>query len=449
MTTPLPLRDYQIADLAFMMQTPKCCNLSDPGCGKTPSVCVYIQWVHETTNLPVVWVMPKSLLRKNVDELLRFSHIRRDQIAVVDGSDWKDQLARPGIVCYLMGPTRFRLSHQHLPRSGALVADEPHMYLKTNSSTTSKAFYAFMRHCPRYVGMTGSLISGRLDSCYPTIHIIEPRFYGSYRGFLNHHAVEDSFGNAVAWKNPQRVTEILSKFCIRRTFESVYGPEAKVIQTELCQMSPKQREAYNEFEANALLELEDSFLKGETGGVFAIRCRQIMSHPETFGIDPTTPTGKDERLLVHLEDHKQSGKPLVIYASLVPEQERIERLVRGMGMTVGLMNGNVTGKKRDAVEEGFRKGTVQVLVCSPPIASVGYNWSHVDTMVFTSLNYLDTDFQQAIRRGIRGVRETPLMVFVLEYEDSIDQRIFEIIKRKSQLAASVDSSREVYALSKS
>lgn len=444
---PLPLRTDQVADLALRMATPKGGLLNDPGTGKTPTVCVYIEWIFRETGLPTVWVMPKAILQKNFDELLVFSNIRPEQIAMVDGPNWKKELARPGIVVYLMGPTRFRLSHKELPRAGALVGDETHKYWTTNQSATTQALYKFMKNTPRFVAMTGTLISGRLDSAYPVIHVIEPRHYGSYQGFLNTHAVQDDYGTVVAWKNPGHLAEILGRYCSRRSFESVHGKEAKLIINELCEMSPKQKAAYDEFADKALLELEDSFLTGATGGVFAIRCRQLLAHPETYGIDPGTPTGKDERLQIHLDDHERSGKPLVIFASLVPEQERIYRQVQATGMTVALINGNVTGKKRMEAEKAFREGKYQVLVCSPVVADVGFNWSHVDTMVFASLDYMDTTFSQAFRRAIRGPRETPLLIYVLEYRNSIDQRIFQIIERKSKLAASVDATREVFALS--
>ncbi|MFU8865474.1 MAG: hypothetical protein ACNA7O_16300, partial [Rhodobacterales bacterium] len=56
------LRDYQVADLAFYMATPKCGNFSDPGTGKTPSVCVYIWWLWHERKIRSIWTMPKSLL---------------------------------------------------------------------------------------------------------------------------------------------------------------------------------------------------------------------------------------------------------------------------------------------------------------------------------------------------------------------------------------------------
>ena len=76
-----------------------------------------------------------------------------------------------------------------------------------------------------------------------------------------------------------------------------------------------------------------------------------------------------------------------------------------------------------------------------------YNWDHCDRVCFTTLDYQDDTFYQAYRRCIRGVRATPLLITVLEYADSIDQKIMGIIRRKSALANRVDPTREVYDLS--
>lgn len=85
-------------------------------------------------------------------------------------------------------------------------------------------------------------------------------------------------------------------------------------------MPPAQREDHDEFEATAMLELEESFVEGTLPGVHLIRCRQLMEHPQTFGVplDQIKHTGNKLQLMVHLKDAKLSVKPLLIFAALVP-----------------------------------------------------------------------------------------------------------------------------------
>jgi superfamily II DNA or RNA helicase len=442
---PLPLRDYQVQDLGFIIANPRAGLLHDPGGGKTPTVCVAMEWRWNEAREKTIWVMPSQIIAKNIRELLTFTNFTPEMVSEVKGNTLD-----PDAVVYLMTADRLR-SHGdgflvQQPSIKMLVADELHMFWSTNDSKRTQAWYRLMRKIPRFIGMTGTLIRGRLNSAYPFIHVIEPRYYPSEAAFMSYHAVYDENSKLAGWQNTDRLAEIIAKHSIKRSFTSIYGPESKVIVPEFAAMAPKQRAAYAEFEDKAMLELEDEFLSAPTGGVFAIRCRQIMGHPETFGLATGETTGKDELLALHLVNHQHSGAPLIIYSALVPEQERIARLVKAHGMEVALLNGETPTAKRGKIDNDFCSGKIQVLVGSPQIATVGFNWDHVSHIIFASMDYQADTFTQAYRRAIRGVRSTPLLITVLQYEKSIDQRIAAIVNRKSRLENRIDASREVLAL---
>ena len=450
------LRDYQVADLAFYMAKPRCLNLSDPGTGKTPSVCVYIYWLWAEKSVRTVWTMPKSLLDKNRDELLAFTEFRPEDIVIVDGPAAKrEKLMQQDAKVFLMGFTCFannwrRLLELH-PDIDAHVVDEIHMGFGGNDSKRTQEMYKAMEHMTYFLAMTGTMINGRLSSAYPSIQVIDPNYYGSYRSFMWTHAIENDYGQVVAWQNPSKIKRFFQKYGIRHSFTEIYGEEAKVIINEKCQMDPRQREAYEEFEETALLELEESWLEGTLPGVHLIRCRQIMEHPQVFGppLDQIRETGKEARLKVHLEDARQSGKPLLIFSALVPQQERLVEICEKMGFRTGLINGQVNSKTRFEIDEKFRNGEIDIVVGSPATMAVGYNWGHVDTVIFVSLDYMDSSFVQGYRRAIRGKRDTPCLIYVLEYEDSVDQRIFEIVETKSAMAHAVDPTQVKLELDKS
>lgn len=96
------------------------------------------------------------------------------------------------------------------------------------------------------------------------------------------------------------------------------------------------------------------------------------------------------------------------------------------------MNGSITDKERGRIDEDFRNGKVDVIVGSPEVMSVGFNWQHVDTVIFVSLDYKDSNFRQAIQRADRGTRSYPLKVVRLYYDVAVEHRIWQIIKRKQK-----------------
>lgn len=465
----LELRPDQIGDLAFAMAHPRSLNLSDPGTGKTPTACLLMYWLWDAKKSRTFWVMPSSLMKKNRDELLRWSKFCPEQVVIYEGTpDRRAKMRHANAAVWIMTFNMFAkewelLKGQH-PDFNAVVVDEFHMGFKGHKSQRTEELYKCMKECEWFYAMTGTLIDGRLDTAYPAIHIIEPRYYGTHDQFLAFHGEFDFDGKICGWRNHWKLAEIFRRHAVRHTFEEIYGKNEVVIQKELCEMSPRQREVYDKFHADAMLELEDRFLDGTEPGVAVIRARQIMAHPEcvklpvawevngkvkewkVYDLVEGERTGKDERLLVHLADHERTKAPLIIYASLVPEQERIYRLCEKLGLKAGLINGDTPSRKRAEIDCLFRKGDIQVVVGSQACMAVGYNWGHVDHIIHVSLDYLDSSFIQANRRAERGQRTKPLWITVLEYENSVDQRIFQIVEWKAKNANMVDESRQVLQL---
>lgn len=445
------LRPDQIEDLATLICNPRHGLASDPGTGKTPTVCAYMRYLWDTKQTKSIWPQPKSLMFKNRLELIKFGGFRPEEVVILKGTKAQrlklimNPLAKVFICSFTGFANEWRLMRQWHPQINAIIVDEYHLGFKTATSQRSQELLECYRrtgaNMKYFVPMSGTFVAGRLDSAYVAIKIINPVYYANHWDFLAQHGIHDFFGNVIGWKNHEKLGEIFSRHFIRRTFESIHGNQDPLIVPELVEMSPKQRAAYNEFHEKALLELEDYMLTGATGGVFTMRCRQIAAHPHAYGLlKDGELTGKEEALEVHFENHKDSGKPLIVFASLVPEQERIRDLAIKCGLRVGFINGSVSATKRDEIDRAFQAGELDVVVGSPATMAVGYNWNHVDHVIFASIDYQDDNFIQAYRRAIRGKRETKLLVHVLEYADSVDQPMFVIVNVKSEHRAKVDSS---------
>ena len=436
--------------------------LHDPGVGKTPPLGVFAYYVWKEFQQKTVCVQPSSLMKKNRNEFLRFATgFSPEDVIVIDGgtgdgttengspSKKMEQMMSDAKV-FIMTAEYWRRHwakmYEKHPDIGLFIGDEWHLLYSGNDSDRTQNLYQFCslnRKC-RVIASTGSLIRGKLSSAYPLIHLIEPRYYGNFGAFLNHHAERDEYGTVIYWKNHERIAQILGKHAIRRTFAEEYGPEAKILFYEPTDMKPKMREAYDEFHERAFLELDKTILDGSQPGPAAVRARQISSHPETFGLCKGEVSGKDERLILHLEDMKQIDNPgFVVFSSLIPEVERLYETVKSHGFKVDFMHGKKSGAKRAKIDEDYQAGRLDAIVATVGTAGVGFNWHRSTDFFFQSLNYDDTDFMQAIRRGIRGVRDHPLKLWVPSYINSIDQRIEYIIERKSTDANKVDPSKEL------
>ena len=429
------LRPYQSAHLAFHMSHKKSLNLSDPGTGKTPTLCVLIEYWWRFHNSKTAFVMPISLLKKNKIELLNFTTFQEHEIAIVRGTPKQREkiYADPNVKVFLMGFHNFASEWEKLPLINAVAVDEFHMGFKSNDSKRTQSFYKCMNKVEFCVFATGTLIDGRLDSAYPAIKAIEPRYYWDYRQFLRAHQLRDTFtGQVLGWTNHQRLAKILGQHAVKVRFEEAYaGSPEPIITHEICEMSKEHQKLYDRLEAEALIELEDKFIDASaSGGVHQLRCRQMIAAPHSLGIQDEIELGKMNSLEVHIEDTINKKKPLIIFSVFVAEQEMIKDFCEKKGLRTALINGNTSGPARAKIDEDFRSGLIDVVVGSPACMAVGYNWQHVDHVIFMSLDYLDSNFRQAMGRADRGTRTYPLRVTVLKYDVAVEEKVWWIVQRK-------------------
>jgi hypothetical protein len=426
-----------------------------------------MQWyLWSNRGIGTVWAQPKSLLKKNKRELLRFTDFKDEDVVIVDGTPKQvEKQLNSGAKVFLMGFRRLTLCWRNLPAFvKAVHIDEFHMGYKTADSQNSLALFKMFDsgRMEQFLPMTGTLIDGKLTSAYPAIRVIEPRYYLSHENFLGYHGIKDIDGKIVAWKNHEKLSKIFGRHAILRTFASVHGEQEVVHVPEMVDMEDKQRTYYDKFHDDAVLELETFYLDGTLPGVAFTRARQLMEHPSEFpdlanpgqfiDILNGEPTGKEERLKVHFEEHYLSEKPLIIFTPLIPQQMRVAKLLEQHKLSFVVINGSISQKKRDENSDAFEQGRVQVVLATPQTAAFGYNWQfsgkrEVDHMIFTALDFGDATFVQARQRAIRGKRSSPLRLTTLEYYESLDQHICKLIHRKSVDANKVDPSRPVLQLS--
>ncbi len=447
------LRDYQVEDLAIAIKNPRSLNMSEPGTGKTPTFCALAWYYWKARGKKTIIVQPNHLRSKNRLEAIRFSGFKPEEVVVLEKAhDTYGPRKRIGTrACQDTGYINFiddpdakvfcvgfaflkkywRDMKELHPEIDLVVVDEGHLGYKTYNSKASVELYALMNECEGFYYCTGTPIDGRLDSCFTALHIIEPKYYGSYRGFLAQHAgFIDDYGKVLYWVNEEKVTKILDSHGVRRLWKDVHGDQDRNIEiVDDLQMRPQMREAYDEFEAMAFVELDGLMLDGTNPGVATMRARQIINCPQIFGIEEKTT--KQE----YIEGLVEAGT--VVFSSMPDEVEANAKLLRELGFRVGVMHGGVSHKRRVQIDEDYQVGDLDVICATPAVSSTGWNWQRTKTIIYTSLDYLDSNLEQSIRRGERELRDQPLNIFFLEYEKSVDQKVRKIVVKKENLSNDV------------
>lgn len=450
----LSLRDYQIDHLGFSLAEKRSLNLSEAGTGKTPVGCLWVY--HHTQEGRVIWTMPKSLLVKNYHELLLWSNLEPHQVIIIDGTpkQREKQFANRETKVFMMGFDSFANNYNEIikryPDTYHLCGDEWHLGFSThgepkynkpgefNGPRRTHNMYQYMARGGDLLVLTGTYINGRLSSAYPGLKLINPLYYPTYNNFMLWHAMLDEYGNPFMWKNHDRLEMLIDRHSRRITYEDAYGKEKKSIHAEMCTMSPSQAKAFTEIKQRGITELDDDFLEAENEAVALQRCFKIMQSPDEYGLAQNESDGKDAHLIQHLETHKFTGEPLIIFEVVVTAHARYKKICERLGLKAEFINGSIVSR-RGEIDHRFRNGEIDVLICSPEVAGVGFNWGHVDHIIFMSFDWQDTTFIQNYRRALRGVREKPVKITLLVYRGGLELHVAKKLLNKSNDRTQVEN----------
>lgn len=431
----MELRDYQKRDLEFELSHDRCMNLSEPGTGKSPTFSRYIYMRYIMNGVKTAFIMPGGIMKKNQEDVCEWTGWDESEVVIVGGGAERraKQYSDPNVKCWIISADTFAKEWREIP-CGCVVVDESHLMYAGHASARTQALYASSRKIKYFLFNTGSILNGKFSSAYPAIAICEPRYYMNYQNFLATHAVYDTWGRIVAWSRPEKLRRVLRALSVRHTFKECYPNSlGYVMFYETAEIDPVLKENYIQLEKEALLELSDENLDCGNPAVQAMRARQLLSCPEVLDLErKPKKNGKDELLKVHLQNAKEEGARLLIFSVFQAEQKRILNLCEEIGLRAGLINGSVSNKKRGEVDVNFRAGSLDVVVASPQTASIGFNFEFAKEVIFMSMDYQDSSFEQGIARLDRGSRGSPVPVYVIGYKTKVEKRIFDIVRRKMQ-----------------
>lgn len=129
----------------------------------------------------------------------------------------------------------------------------------------------------------------------------------------------------------------------------------------------------------------------------------------------------------------EEGKKLVIIARFVPELRAICMLLEKKGIRHSLIMGSV--KNRDEQVAQFQNDPdVPVFVGQIATAGLGITLTAASTMVFYSLDYSMSNFEQTKARIHRAGQRMPCIYIYLTAKGTIDEKVLKALKNKANLA---------------
>jgi superfamily II DNA or RNA helicase len=427
---PLPedfdgeLRGYQqtgINWLTFLREAGMGGVLADDmGLGKTVQALCMID-----TNTLVV--APRSVLRNWEIEANRFRPSLK--VSIYHGPDRKlDKTADVVITTYAL----MRQDQETLGKHPwkMVILDEAQA-IKNPQSQVAQA--AFKINAEFRITLTGTPVENRLDELWSQIHFVNPGLLGGRKDFDERYAQPVARGDSGV---AAHLRDRIRPFVLRRLKKEV-APELPP-RTDLvlrCQLSSAERAVYNTVRVATQTKMVE---RAGSGNVMAalealLRLRQASCHSSLVPGQEADSSAKIELLLDTLESVIAEGHKALVFSQWTGLLNLIEPHFKEQGIDFVRLDGQT--RDRQGIVDIFQSDEgPPVMLVSLKAGGTGLNLTAADHVFLMDPWWNPAVEDQAADRTHRIGQDKPVLVYRMVAEDTVEERILTLQKRKRALA---------------
>lgn len=249
--------------------------------------------------------------------------------------------------------------------------------------------------------------------------------YCDFGGFNN--------SQVVGYRNLEYLKDEIDHCSLRRTFEQVRGNmPKKTIDYEIVEPDERQRKFYEAIKAGVKEEANKIELKASNMLALTTRLRQATTAPSVLTTEDIGST-KIDRAVELAEELLESGEKVIIMSTMKePVYELATKLKRfrpllGTGdQDEGLAQYNI---------DTFRNsGDFNLLIGTTAKIGTGFSMPECHYLIFVDQPWTWSTFSQCTDRIYRITSDQAVYIKVLLTQDTIDERVRQIVETKKDLA---------------
>ena len=391
------LRSYQQFGTKYILMQKKVLLGDEMGLGKTVQAIAAMTALCEEGATHFLVVCPASVLVNWSREIKKFSDI---ETTVIRGGDFG--AVRRWVSCGGAAVTTYdSISRFGLPEGftySMLIADEAH-YVKNPETKRSQFLKVLSRRTDRILFMTGTPLENRVDEMCAIVR------------FLNEDIAAQINELKYISSAPQ-FRQALAPVYLRRTREDVLQELPELIEKEQwCDMGADEKERY--------------YLSVMSGNFMAMR--QV-----SWDVRDISNSSKAARLLQLRQAAEDEGRKLIIFSFFRDTIDRVSALLGSK--CAGEITGSVSGAKRQELIDEFSSAPAgTALACQIQAGGTGLNIQCASMVVFCEPQIKPSLETQAISRAYRMGQVRNVLVHRLLCDDTVDERIMELLRDKQEL----------------
>ena len=316
------------------------------------------------------------------------------------------------------------------------IADEA-QYLKNSNTQNAKAVKEILADT-RYA-LTGTPIENSLAELWSIFDYIMPGYLFGYKKFKTLYEtpiVKDNDAKAM-----KKLKMLIEPFILRRTKKQVLTelPE-KTITVLNNQMKEEQEKIYLNYLAQAKQEVAETinikgFEKSHIQVLAALtRLRQICCHPGLFIKNYTEGSSKLEQCIEIVKDATDAGHKILLFSGYTSMFELIEKELKERDITYFKLTGSTKVDERIRLVDEFNENKdIKVFLISLKAGGTGLNLTGADMVIHYDPWWNASAENQATDRAYRIGQKNNVQVYKLITKNSIEEKIYELQQRKSEL----------------
>lgn len=320
-----------------------------------------------------------------------------------------------------------------------IVADEGHK-IKSHNISASKALHRLGVKARYRMLLTGTPVTDKAIDVFSQYKFLDPVIFGnSFYAFRTRYFDMTGYGNHTPVLKRAMEPELTAKLhsiAFRATkAECLDLPETTDVVHHV-DLEPSAMKLYKELVRDSYAEISAGEITITNVLTKLLRLSQLTGG--FIGGDDCAPVEQvsDAKLSVLediLDSTLQEGKKLVVIARFVPELRAILKLLDKKGIRYSLIMGGIKNRA-EQVAQFQNDPDIPVFVGQIATAGLGVTLTAASTMVFYSLDYSMSNFEQAKARIHRAGQRNPCTYIYLTAKGTVDEKVLESLKNKADLA---------------
>jgi superfamily II DNA or RNA helicase len=283
-------------------------------------------------------------------------------------------------------------------RPALLVVDEAH-YVKNPNAIRSRAVARLAERSDRVLFLTGTPMENRIDEFQSLVSQLRPEIAA------NLHDAHGAFG-------VEAFRRVAAPVYLRRNQQDVLSELPELVQVEEWEeFGPEDGAAYRD-------AVEDGNFMAMRRAAFAVR------RPRD--------SAKMTRLLEIADEANENDRKVVVFSYF---RAVLDQIVAALGERAhGPISGSTPTAQRQSIVDRFSTATEPgVLICQIEAAGVGLNIQAASVVILCEPQLKPSIEAQAVARAHRMGQVRSVQVHRLLIDDSVDQRLLEILDSKAAL----------------